>query len=83
MSYLQNIYLVKENILQIYTDGSHNSKRLGGIGILFIDKNENEIEYSYNITKKIIVKEINNLYLSKNYKDKNGIPANINFFRSY
>jgi ribonuclease HI len=80
MKWIHNLYLVKKNILQIYTDGSHNSSRLGGIGILFIDKNDNEIEYSYNITKNIIVKEINNLYLSKNYEDKNGIPANINFF---
>ena len=71
--WIQNLYLVKNSILEIYTDGSHNSKRLGGIGIFYIDEDENETEYSYHIKKSLIVNDVNNLY-------KNKIPKNIPFF---
>ena len=58
--WLQNLYLNKSSILEIYTDGSHNSRNLGGIGLFIVDE-DIEIEYSHNITKNIIIKDINNV----------------------
>jgi len=57
--WLQNLYLNKLSILEIYTDGSHNSKNLGGVGIFIVDDDDAETEYSYNITRELIIKNIN------------------------
>jgi len=54
---------MKEKILEIYTDASGDNKN--GLGILFINPDETERQYSYKVNKKIFYSIIHNKYMTK------------------
>ena len=53
---------MKEKILEIHTDASGDNKN--GLGILFINPDESERQFSYKVNKDIFYSHINNVHVT-------------------